>query len=323
MGGAVNGLGGDDGGGARAAAPTGMTLRQLELFCAVADHGSFAAAGQALYLTPNAVALAVTELESHLGARLCVRRRARGVTLTPSGLRLVERARALLRDAAELQRELSGEPGELQGPVTVGCYSTLAPILVPPLLDEFAAQNPRLELTCVDGPVPELLPRLTSGELDMLVAFETSLPADLERRRLYDSTPVVLLPEGHPLAAGETVELSALAEHGLVLLDLPPYGENTLNVLRGAGLRPRVVHRTGNFELVRSLVARGVGYSLVYSRPAMAQSYEGRGMVALPVRPAVEPTRVVVCWSPAMPLTDRARAVTEFLADAAPNTPAP
>ena len=83
-----------------------------------------------------------------------------------------------------------------QGPVTVGCYSTLAPILVPPLLDEFAAQNPRVELTCVDGPVPELLPRLTSGELDMLVAFETSLPADLERRRLYDSTPVVLLPRG-------------------------------------------------------------------------------------------------------------------------------
>lgn len=270
MGGAEDSLGGDDGGGARAAAPPGMTLRQLELFCAVADHGSFAAAGQALYLTPNAVALAVTELESHPGARLCVRRRARGVTLTPSGLRLVERARALLRDAAELQRELSGEPGELQGPVTVGCYSTLAPILVPPLLDEFAAQNPRVELTCVDGPVPELLPRLQSGEMDLL-----------------------------------------------------PYGENTLNVLRGAGVRPRVVHRTGNFELVRSLVARGVGYSLVYSRPAMAQSYEGRGMVALPVRPAVEPTRVVVCWSPAMPLTDRARAVTEFLADAAPNTPAP
>ena len=265
MGGAEDSLGGDDGGGARAAAPPGMTLRQLELFCAVADHGSFAAAGQALYLTPNAVALAVTELESHLGARLCVRRRARGVTLTPSGTRLVERARTLLRDAAELQRELSGEPGELHGPVTVGCYSTLAPILAPPLLDEFAAQNPRVELTCVDGPVPELLPRLQSGEMDLL-----------------------------------------------------PYGENTLNVLRGVGVRPRVVHRSGNSELLRWLVARGVGYSLVYSRPATAQSFEGRGVAALLVSPQMEPTRVAVCWSPAMPLAGRIQAVTEFLAGVTP-----
>lgn len=298
----------------RFAAPTGMTLRQLELFCAVADHGSFAGAAQGLYLTPNAVALAVTELETHLGARLCVRQRARGVSLTPVGMRLVDRARRLLRDAGELQREVGGEAGELHGPVTVGCYSTLAPIMVPPLLDDFAQLHPRVDLTCADGSVPELLPRLASGELDLLVAYETSLPAALERRLLFAAEPVVLLPDGHRLASGESVELTDLESEGLILLDLPPYGENTLQVLRGVGARPRVAHRTGNFELVRSLVARGVGYSLVYSRPARAQSYEGRGTVSLPVRPAVEPTQVVACWSPNMPLTERAAAVVEFLA---------
>src|SRR6476620_3146566 len=103
-----------------------VTLRQLELFCAAADHGSFAAAAESLFLSPNAVSLAVRELEKALDVHLCVRHRARGLTLTPSGVGLVQHARALLRDADEFVRTVGNQTGPLTGSVAIGCYSTLA-----------------------------------------------------------------------------------------------------------------------------------------------------------------------------------------------------
>lgn len=294
-----------------------MTLRQLELLCAVADHGSFSAAAQAMYLTPNAVSLAVTELETHLGAKLCVRQRARGVSLTPSGKKVVERARRLLRDASDLHQALGDDrEGQLHGPVAVGCYATLAPTVVPALLEEFSAQNPNVELTCMDGRTLDLVLRLRAGELDLVVTYEASLPTDLEQEVLFTSTPSVLLAANHPLAVREQIELKELAGEPLVLLDLPPSGENTLQMLRDAGVRPQIAYRSGSFELVRSLVGRGLGFSLAYQRPWTRQSYEGRELVTVPIRSDVGSAEVVVCWAPEAKQTDRVRAVVEFLREA-------
>ena len=305
----------------RSFAPSGMTLRQLELLCAVADYGSFTSAAQAMYLTPNAVALAVTELETHLGATLCIRQRARGVSLTPAGVKVVERARRLLRDAGDLHRAVASTGDELRGPVAVGCYSTLAPTVVPSLLETFSAQHPDVELSCMDGRTLDLVLRLRAGELDLLISYEASLPTDLQQEVLFTSYPVVLLPAGHALAGRSRIELKELAGEPLILMDLPPSGENTLSLLRDAGVRPQVAHRTGSFELVRSLVGRGLGFSIAYQQPASTESYEGRGVVGIPVYPNVGAAQVVVCWSPAMPLTDRSKAVMEFLRGAVPAPP--
>lgn len=108
----------------------GFTLRQLDLFVA-AEHGGFAPAAQARHLSPNSVAQAVTELERRMQTRLVLRHSARGVTLTASGRQLAASARDLLRRAGELPRGLSGVA--LSGPVSVGCYTTLAPTAVPEL----------------------------------------------------------------------------------------------------------------------------------------------------------------------------------------------
>src|SRR5699024_1714754 len=74
--------------------PTGSqpTLRQLELFIAAAEHRSFAAAAAEVFVTPNAVSAAVTELETLFNTQLFIRRRAKGLTLTAAGQDLVVRA---------------------------------------------------------------------------------------------------------------------------------------------------------------------------------------------------------------------------------------
>ncbi|MEZ0165979.1 LysR family transcriptional regulator [Kineococcus sp. LSe6-4] len=310
------------------AAPT-FTLRQLQLFCAAADHGSFAAAAQALYLTPNAVSTAVRELETALGTDLCVRHRARGLTLTPTGAHMLPKARALLREAEEMHQTLGSVDGTLSGPVGVGCYSTLAATVLPPLMDGFRRTHPGLELGVVDGTVTDLVGRLHDGQLDVVIAYRFGLPADLEHVVLYETEGHVLLPADHRLAAAEAVRLTQVQDEPLILLDLPPSDVHTLEMLSRAGVNPVVAHRTANYELARSLVARGFGYSIMIQKPTIDESYEGRPLVAKRIVPPLPPAAVVVAWPRGARLTERARALVDYARTTVgsqqwtPATPAP
>lgn len=288
-----------------------FTLRQLELFVAAAEHGSFSAAADSLFLTPNAVALAVRDLETALGAHLAVRQRAVGLTLTPAGVHLLDRAKKLLREADDLYWSVSDNGGPLRGPVTVGCYSTLAPTILPPLMETIRREAPDIALSIVDGPVSELLPALLSGGIDVMISYGFGLPLELEQVELSETQIHVILSESHRLAQNETVSLEQLADDPLILFDLPPSRDHTLGMLREAGATPTVAYRSSNFELVRSLVARGLGYSLSIQRPAIEESYEGLRVITKRVDPVLSRESVVISWPRSVRLTDRARAVVE------------
>ena len=73
-----------------------FTLRQLQLFSALPEHPTLSAAAAALHISESALSHAITELEKVVGEQLCVRRKARGLQLTPAGQFFAERARALV-----------------------------------------------------------------------------------------------------------------------------------------------------------------------------------------------------------------------------------
>lgn len=294
-----------------------LTLRQLALFVAVADHGSFAAAAEAVYLTPNAIAMAVQDLERSLGTHLCVRRRAKGVTLTPAGHQLAERARRLLREADDIHWSMTEGEGVVRGPVTIGCYSTLAPTMYPPLIEALSTTHPEIDLRLVDGTAAELLVALRAGSIDVMISYGFALPPDLEQEVLAETEVHALLSHSHRLADATSVTLHELAEDPLILLDLPPSADHTLEIFRRAGIRPTVAYRTTNFELVRSLVARDYGYSLLIQKPTIEDSYEGRTVVAKPFVPSVGTETVVISWPRGVRLTSRVESVIEHAQRAA------
>lgn len=288
------------------------TLRQLELFVAAVRAGTFAGAAEALFVTPTAVSVAVGELERELGLQLLTRRRALGVVPTPAGVHLMDRAVALLRDAADIHLELASGRGDLTGPVSLGCYTTLAATILPGLIAGFTHMHPGVSLTVVDGTMDELLEQQRRGALDLVIGYRINLPAGLEQVELYETAVHVLVAADHPLATAESVSLQDLVDEPLVMLDLPPSGRHTLDMLQAAGINPRIAHRSANFELVRSLVARGFGYSLLVQKPKIDTSWEGLPLVALPISPQFARESVLVMWPLATRLTDRAQALVEY-----------
>ncbi|WP_199433679.1 LysR substrate-binding domain-containing protein [Qaidamihabitans albus] len=257
----------------------GFSLRQLWYFVAAAEEGTISGAASRLHVSQSAVSLALNELERALKAQLCVRRKAHGITLTPTGAQALQQARALLRQAAELEVESGSDAGELAGSLALGCYLTLAPTVLPRLLHGFDARHPRVEIDFTEGTQDALQRLLLAGELDLAVLYDMEIQPEIAQVELYRRRPHVLLPADHRLAADPEVALHDLAGEPMVLLDAPPSSHHTLRLCADAGVKPLVRHRTSNFETARALVGRGLGYAMLIQRPANDRTYEGLPVV--------------------------------------------
>jgi DNA-binding transcriptional LysR family regulator len=289
-----------------------FTLRQLSFLVCAADEGTISAAAARLHASPSAVSDAITELERALGARLTVRRRARGLSLTSAGVHVVARARSLLAASHELATSLQGAAGELVGPLTIGCYPTLAPMILPPLLHDFGGAHPRVELNVFEATHDRLAGRIESGEVDVAFVYDALIPGLPRREKLLELPAHVLLSAGDPLAAAPAVRLAELVDRDLILLDAPPSGEHTLSLFAAQGLTPHVRHRVQSYEAVRTLVGRGLGYGILVHRPANPASYEGYPVVIKEIEPAVVPVGIDVIWSATTEPTGRTRALIDF-----------
>lgn len=289
-----------------------FTLRQLSFLVCAADEGTVAGAAARLHVSPSAVSEALSELERSLGMQLTVRRRARGLTLTSTGADVVARARALLASSRELETSLRGAPGELVGPITIGCYPTLAPTILPPLLQGFGRLHPRVELAIVEATHDRLEGRLEAGHVDVAFVYDTLVPGEPQRATLFELPAHVIVAGDDPLAGAGPVRLEELIDRDLILLDAPPSSEHTMSIFAARGLTPRVRHRVQSYEAVRALVGRGLGYGILVQRPANPASYEGYPVVMLEIAPAVPPVGVDVIWPASPEPTARTRALIDF-----------
>ncbi|GAA1799814.1 LysR family transcriptional regulator [Leucobacter iarius] len=292
-----------------------VSLRQLELFAALPNFATLSAAAAHLHISESALSQAITVLERTVGEQLCVRRKARGLTLTPTGQQFAKRARRIVAETQELVLG-AGLGQELHGPVKLGCYSTFATNVVPELLEEFPKLHPGVRMEIMVGTNEELLSALEAGRLDVALVYDVSLPVGYRRRKIYATELEVHLHPDHPLASAGTVDLPDLAHQPYIQFDATPGTVNVTDAFAARGLEPSIEARVSEIGLVEALVGRGLGYGLLMSRPnAATTSLEGRPIVIRPLDPPVTVTHVVGIWPEDMDLTSRALALLDFAAE--------
>ncbi|MGC2942162.1 LysR family transcriptional regulator [Brevibacterium sp. FAM 24638] len=289
-----------------------FSLRQLSYLLTAARLGTISAAAAELHVSSSAISDSITALEHQLDAQLCIRRKAQGLVLTAAGRQLAARATSLITAANELELELRSRDGELAGPITIGCYPTLAPMILPVLLDEFGQKHPGVSLDIVETTQDLLTGTLESGEIDVAFVYETLIPGRPNHARLFSQPAHVILAADDPFASRETVRLEDLVDRDMILLDSPPSSEHTLGMFHDRGLEPTVRHRTTSYEVVRTLVGRGLGYGVLVQRLANAASYEGYPVVVKEIEPAVAPVAVEVIWPSGRSTPRRTQALVEF-----------
>jgi DNA-binding transcriptional LysR family regulator len=248
-------------------------VKQLRVLKAVAEHGSFSAAADALAYTQPAISQQIAALEKRAGTTL-VDRGSRGVRLTDAGQALVEHAEVVIARLAAAEAELEAIAGIRGGRVRLASFPTAGASLLPPAVAEFSARHPDVELSFVEREPEEAAQMLRAAELEIAILFEYDALNPLEFERFYegielhhlvDDAMFLALPRDHPLARKKRVRLVDVADETWIQETGSHSWCGSFHeaVCAKAGFAPRVGFRSDDYNVVQGLIAAGVGISLL------------------------------------------------------------
>ena len=268
-----------------------MDTQFLNTFVVVADRGSMAAAARVLNITPAAVAQQIRTLERELGAPL-IARAGRTVSLTEEGSRILQRARDLLRDVADM-RSVAND-SEVSGELRLGACPTALAGMLPDILARMVEAFPQINVYIRPGYSAELYRAVETGELDAAVVLQApyNLPKTCDWQLLREEPLVMIAPAR--LAGRDPHEL--LRTEPLIRYDRNQWGGRVADdYLRRAGIVPRERFELNGLNAIAVMVDRGLGVSLV---PDWAKPWpEGLDLVRIPLPLPSEPRRIGMVWS--------------------------
>lgn len=277
---------------------TRLTFRQLEYCVAAGEFGSIAEAAERIHVSPSSISSAITQVESELAVALFVRHHAQGLSVTPVGREVLREIRFLLDQAASLYDVASDAQHLVRGPLRVGCFTPLAAMVAPELCQGFARANPGVQVSQVEDHHEGLMDRLRQAQIDVAITYDlTTAEPGIAFEPLATLPAHAIVSELDALAHHRVATLAELAERPMVLLDLPLSREYFLSLFSAAGVVPRVAARSASPDVVRSLVANGVGYSLVNVRPRAPHSLDGKKIVAVHLRGEHRPMQLGLAWA--------------------------
>jgi DNA-binding transcriptional LysR family regulator len=240
-------------------------LESMRVFVAVAEARGFAAAARRLAMSPSAVTRAVAGMEAHLGAQL-LRRTTRVVRLTDAGERFLQDSKRILASLEDAEAAATGAHAELRGPITVTAPVMFGQRHVAPILLEFAARNPSVE---VRARLVDRVVDLVEDEADVAVriaqldrdALEVAARVG-EVRRVACASPAYLAEHGVPRLPADLAPHRAIVfSHRATPADWPfVVGEGL------AFVRPRAALVTNSTELsiAAALAGHGITRALSY-----------------------------------------------------------
>ena len=272
------------------------TLRQLRYFVALAETRHFGQAAVRCHVTPPALSMQIKELEEALGAPLVERARS-GAMLTPAGVEVTRRARAILRavrDLADLARQHADVPS---GPLRVGVIPTIGPYLLPNVLPRVHAAFPNLQLSLRESQTLVLVKELLVGTLDLLIL---ALPVDdpeIDELPLFEDVFALALPATHPLEAqGGVTETELRGERLLLLEEGHCLRDQTLAVAQAGGASELDDFRASSLATVVQMVASGYGCTILPELAVPVEVGDRQGIRVVPFKRPPPVRTVGLAW---------------------------
>jgi LysR family hydrogen peroxide-inducible transcriptional activator len=287
-----------------------VTLRQLRYFDALARHGHFGRAAEACAISQPALSMQIKEMEHTLGGAL-LERSARQVALTQFGEELLQRARDILRSVDELGDFARAAQDRLAGRLRVGMIPTIAPYLLPKVIENLARLHPELDIHIRETLTPKLIKEVAEGRLDTaIVALPVSEPS-LTEVALFTENFLLVRPgeaEGTPVPSRDM-----LREMRLLLLEEGHcFRDQALSFCNMQSSPPREVLDASSLSTLVQMVGAGIGVTLI---PEMAVAVETR---SAPVSVArfrnPQPSRTIgMVWRRTSPLARQLQQISEVV----------
>nr|PZN84722.1 MAG: hypothetical protein DIU54_11055 [Acidobacteriota bacterium] len=240
-----------------------MDLRQLEILRAVAETGSFTAAGHHLHLSQSAVSRQILMLEEELDEQVFLRVGG-GLKITPAGQALLELSRRVFDDIEATRASIVEARQTLAGTIRLIGGMTVCLYVFPPLIKEFRRHHPNVEVKVTPASATRIVRQLRSGAADLgLATLPIEDPNLVVEPALKEELLLVTSPQ-HPLARKNVVLPRELARQPFVLFEAGSNSRRTIEeFFKRSQIAPRVVTETENVEIIKALVRIKLGVSII------------------------------------------------------------
>ncbi len=291
-----------------------VSFKQIRYFVAAAELGRIGQAAVALNVSQSAVTAAIQQLEALFGARL-LERTPSGVTVTLEGSRFLSQGRQILAAVAEAVHSPHVSGDSILGTVRVGVTYTVAGYFLPRHQMRFQANFPGVTLELFEAPRDVLEQALVDGVLDIAVLLASNLrdEARIASEILTRSPRRLWLAPGHPLTSANRVRLADIAKHPYVMLTVDEAELTALRYWRAAELDPRTIFRTSSVEAVRSMVAGGMGISVLSDLIYRPWSLDGQRIETRIIEDDVPSMDVGLAWRREAALGSATEAFRNFM----------
>ncbi|RMR35391.1 Regulatory protein [Pseudomonas syringae pv. coriandricola] len=264
-----------------------MNIKQLRAFLAVAQHLSFAQAGERLNLSQPALSLTIKGLEEDLGGQLLTRT-TRNVGLTPEGETLLPLARQLLADWDNTEELLRQRFTLQMGRVSIAAMPSFAGNLLPAALKVFRGRYPKVNVAVHDVINEQVLEMVRHRRVELGIGFEPESSSALLFTPFYTDRFVAVVARDSPLAELGEVSWAALLREDFIALQRP----SAVRLLLEQAVEPlhgklAVAFESHQLSTIGRMVANGLGVSAVPSLCIGQMQELGACCIAL-VEPHIE-----------------------------------
>jgi LysR family hydrogen peroxide-inducible transcriptional activator len=271
------------------------SLKQLRYLVALSEQLNFTRAAESCFVTQSTLSAGLNELEHLLGAQLVERDRQR-VLMTPIGLEVAKRARAILAAAQDLAEVAAGAGKPMTGLLRLGVIPTIAPFLLPQSLRLLRARYPALRLALREDLTANLLLRLEDGQLDFALIALPYDTANLLVETLFDDDLWVVGRKGDAEIKAKRVDITPSMSDRLLLLEEGHcLRDHALHACAASIRRTwEGVEATSLLTLVQ-MVESGLGIGLVPEMAVRSGLTQGPNLVARPMaKPSARRTIALV-----------------------------
>jgi DNA-binding transcriptional LysR family regulator len=240
-----------------------MDLRQLEVIRAIAESGSFTAAGDSLHVSQSAISRQVLLLEEELGEPV-FHRVGRRVRITPAGEALLQLSHRVFQDLRDTIAGISDRQESLKGTLRLVGGMTVCLYVFPILLNEIRRVHPQLELKISAGSTERCIAQLRAGTADLgMLTLPIDTP-DLVSVPVIQEELLLVGDAKNPLAKKRKIAPADLVHQPFVLFES---GSNTRRVVDEffvkERIEPRIVMETENVEILKAMVKTGLGITII------------------------------------------------------------
>lgn len=276
-----------------------IDLRRLEALVALHRTGSVSAAASELHYGQPTISHHLRRLEAETGSVL-VQRVGRGVRLTPEGVRLAQRGEEILGLLARAESELAAATSLQAGTVRVAAFPSGAATLVPAAVSVLARRHPGLTLDLTEAEPPEAAALLRAGTIDLALTFtypDQAEPEAITSTALLDDPLYVVGAGGTDLGAADE-ELGRFAGERWIT-GCERCRSELLALCDRSGFTPRIAFASDDYVAVQSLVATGLGVTVL---PGLAlRAHQHPDVVRRPVPGAFRRVQVSTYGAPPYP----------------------